>query len=124
MLRMTAEPISIGANRVTPRMRVVLKKAAPMMLPNAKLGCPRRMAFTPMVNSGMLVPTATMVAPMTCWETPAVVAIEIAAWTIKLALITTPKAPMMVKRMNCGSLLFSLHVTSASVSSVVILTFV
>ncbi len=72
------EPTNAGTNSVMPKMSVVLKKLAPIMLPRAKLGCPRRIDFTPIVSSGMLVPSATIVAPITCWDTPAEVAMVIA----------------------------------------------
>jgi hypothetical protein len=37
MFKTIGEPIRAGTNRLTPRIKVVLKNAAPIMLPNAKL---------------------------------------------------------------------------------------
>ncbi len=65
MSMLSGEPNSMGTNKVMPKISVVLKKAEPIMLPKAKLACPRKIDLTPMVNSGMLVPNATMVAPIT-----------------------------------------------------------
>lgn len=66
MFSTNGEPKRNGTNRLTPRIKVVLKKAAPMMLPNAKLEWPRSIDLTPIVNSGRLVPIATIVAPIIC----------------------------------------------------------
>lgn len=70
------------------------------MLPIAKLECPLSIDFMPMVNSGILVPNAMTVAPITCWATPREAAMEIADSTIKLALTTTHKAPIMVNKIE------------------------
>ena len=96
IFKLIGTPVRVGKKKVIPKIMVVFRKLAPIMLPTARLACPLNTDFKPIVNSGRLVPNAIMVAPITCCEIPASVAMEIAELTRKFALITTPNAPATV----------------------------
>ena len=61
----------------------------PTTFPNATSLCPRRAAMTDVTNSGMDVPTATMVSPITASESPT-------AWANATAPVTRNRAERMV----------------------------
>lgn len=62
--------IVIGATRAaTPTMSRALKILLPTTLPTARSGVPLRAETTLTQSSGMEVPRATMVSPMTIWGT-------------------------------------------------------
>ncbi len=80
------------AIRATPRMRVILMKHSPMMLPNAKLRSPFLTDDVLVKNAGMLVPKATIVAPITIGGIPTLVAMLEDDSTVKNAATTTTAA--------------------------------
>lgn len=64
---------SVGIGRIsaaTPRTMATLKMFEPTTLPTAMSVAPRRAATVEALNSGVLVPKPTMMAPMTKGETP------------------------------------------------------
>ena len=71
----------------------MLMKQLPTMLPKARLKWPFLAELMLVVSSGMPVPKATMVAPMTTGGTPALAAMKEAESTMKKALATTAAAP-------------------------------
>ena len=89
----------------TPRMRVVFMKPLPTMLPSARSKCPFRAELTLVANSGMLVPKATIVAPMTIRGTPMLSAISEEDSTIKNAVVMTTLAPAKANNPYLRSLL-------------------
>lgn len=58
------------AANVTPKIRVMFMKQLPTMFPRAKSKCPFFAASILVANSGMLVPNATTVAPITTLGMP------------------------------------------------------
>jgi hypothetical protein len=56
--------------KVTPRMQVMFMKQLPTMLPSAKPKCPFLTESMLVASSGMLVPKAITVAPMTSLGMP------------------------------------------------------
>ncbi len=83
------------------------------MFPKARPECPLMTDFSPIVSSGKLVPAAIMVAPITVWGIPIDSAIPMAESTRKLALNTTPRAPIIVNMTYLLSLFFSAGFTSS-----------
>ena len=67
-------------------------KALPTMLPSARSKCPFLTASTLVASSGMLVPNATIVAPITSSFIPMDLAILVAESTMKYELATVPKS--------------------------------
>jgi hypothetical protein len=59
-----------NTNKATPRMQMIFMKQLPMILPRAKSICPFLMELILVASSGMLVPNATTVAPITTSGTP------------------------------------------------------
>jgi hypothetical protein len=96
MFKVMDVPISVGTKNVIPKIKVILKKLAPIRLPNARPEWPLKIDFSPMVISGKLVPKAIIVAPITVCEIPTDSAIPMAEFTRKFALTTMPSAPAMV----------------------------
>ena len=82
--------------KATPRINVMLMKQLPTILPNAKSKWPFLAELILVTNSGMLVPKAIIVAPMTTGGTPALAAMKEAESTMKNALAITPAAPITV----------------------------
>lgn len=66
--------ISGDNNALKPKMNRILTVLVPAMLPIARESLPCRTAPTPTANSGTLVPTATMVRPMTIGGMPTMAA--------------------------------------------------
>ena len=81
------------AINATPRMRVMLMKQLPTMLPRAKSKKPFRTELTLVANSGMLVPKATTVAPIMTGGTPTLAAMKEEDSTMKNAVAITTEAP-------------------------------
>ena len=81
------------AIKATPRMSVMLMKPLPTMLPSAKSKCPFRVELTLVANSGMLVPKAIIVAPITTGGIPTPTAMVEADSTMKNAVAITKAAP-------------------------------
>src|SRR3972149_10737205 len=100
------------AINATPRIRVMLMKPLPIMLPSAKSKCPFRAELTLVANSGILVPKATIVAPMTTRGIPALSAMNDDESTMKNAVAITTLAPANAKEAYLRSPLLSWAGTS------------
>jgi len=70
IFKLIGTPVNVGKKKVKPKIKVVFRKLAPIILPAARLACPLHTDFKPIVNSGRLVAKAIIVAPMTCCEIP------------------------------------------------------
>src|SRR4030067_2949555 len=77
------------AIKATPSRQVMFMKQLPTMLPNARSKCPFLTELKLVASSGMLVPKATIVAPMTRGGAPSLVAIKEADSMMENAPATT-----------------------------------
>ena len=74
--------VKLAAMRVTPRINVMFRKPLPTIFARARLMLFPFVASRLVANSGMLVPNATMVAPITTLGTPRLNAMNVAESTI------------------------------------------
>src|SRR3972149_5072740 len=95
------------AIKATPRIRVMLMKPLPMMFPSAKSKCPFRAELTAVANSGMLVPKAIIVAPITTRGIPTLTAMKVDDSTMKNAVAITMLAPAIDNHAYLRRLFFS-----------------
>ena len=101
-----------------PLTRMMLKRLAPMMFPRDREPWPFTRLVMAVMNSGRLVPRATMVRPMTESGTPRAEAILVPLSTRKRAPRAMAAAPMTSSRSSMAKLRgFSPSPVSSSFSS-------
>src|SRR5262245_51073522 len=83
---------------LNPRMKRMLTRLVPTMLPTARPGLPCRTASTPTASSGRLVPSATTVRPTTMGLTPRCEASAAPPRTSRSAPRSSPASPATISR--------------------------
>ena len=102
--------IVIGATRAaTPTMSRALKILLPTTLPTARSGVPLRAETTLTQSSGMEVPRATMVSPMTIWGTRSRSATATAPSVSRSAPQRTSTTPTTIHKAFSNILFFLLY---------------
>ena len=96
----------IGAiNQVIPRIPNMLNTLLPTMFPMAISFCFLRAATTEVASSGRLVPTATIVSPITASDSPIFFASSTAPSTMNFPPNTSQTRPMIIKIIDLRKLI-------------------